>query len=491
MQLQDASAPDPQPIHRARPRIGAWFTVISMCLVAACSSAPPPNILFIVIDTLRADRLDWYDTNRQLTPFLESLATHGNVFWNAYAASSWTSPSMASLWTSRYQSQHRVTVFSSVLADTEPTLPAILREHGYVTGGFSANSLLSEQLGFGRGFDQYQVYPKDTTTPHGVFYKEPAEHLNADSLAWLDTLPTGQGAQPVFLYLQYMEPHFPYFAPKSSVDLIFKRRPNQAQEQAMLAQMLSGQTRWAQPQGLALDVVGALYDAEVLTIDERLRELFAQLEARHFLEHALVVITADHGEELMDHGDMTHGKTLYNEVIHVPLLFVLPGQSVRADIREVVSLLDVAPTVLDLAGIASPTSFEGRSLRPAMRRARRLTGVMPFVEALLHKPADRITAAYSELLRRADSTVPPVHTRSLVIGSHKLVVDAGGVATFYDLETDAGEQRAAVLRESDRHALQEAMATIAERAARNVSSARTAPIDEQTRERMRALGYAD
>jgi len=259
----------------------------------------------------------------------------------------------------------------------------------------------------------------------------------------------------------------------------------------MLAQMLSGQARWAQPQGLALDVVGALYDAEVLTIDERLRQLFAQLETRHFLEHALVVITADHGEELMDHGDMTHGKTLYNEVIHVPLLFVLPGQSGRTDVREVVSLLDVAPTVLDLAGIASPTSFEGRSLRPATRRARRLTGVMPFVEALFHKTADRVTAAYSELLRRADSTVPPVHTRSLVIGSHKLVVDAGGVSTFYDLDTDRGEQRAAVLRESDRHALQEAMATIAERAARNVSPARTAPIDEQTRERMRALGYAD
>jgi len=490
--LQDASPPDPQPIHTARSRMGVWLTVVSMCLVAACASAPPPNILFIVIDTLRADRLDWYDTNRQLTPFLASLAADGTVFWNAYAASSWTSPSMASLWTSRYQSQHRVTVFSSILADTERSLPAILREHGYITGGFSANSLLSARLGFGQGFDEYQVYLKDTTTPHGMFDKEPAEHLNADSLAWLDTLPTGQGAQPVFLYLQYMEPHMPYFAPQSSVEHIFTRRPNHVQEQAMLTQMLFvDRTLWQHPQGLALDVVGALYDAEVLTIDERLRELFAQLEARHFLKHALVVITADHGEELMDHGDMAHGKTLYNEVTHVPLLFVLPGQSGRADIHEVVSLLDVAPTVLDLAGIASPTSFEGRSLRPAMRRARQRMGVVSFVEALFHKTADRVPAAYSELLRRADSKVPPAHTRSVVVGSHKLVVDARGVATFYDLDTDRGEQRAAVLTESDRHALEEVMATIAERAARHASPARTAAIDEQTRERMRALGYAD
>ena len=473
--------------------MGVWLAVISICFVAACASAPPPNILFIVIDTLRADRLDWYDTNRQLTPFLASVAAHGNVFWNAYAASSWTSPSMASLWTSRYQSQHRVTVFSSVLADTERSLPAILREHGYITGGFSANSLLSAQLGFGQGFDEYQVYPKDSATkPHDMFYKEPAEHLNADSLAWLDTLPTGQGARPVFLYLQYMEPHFPYFAPQDSVERVFKRRPNHVQDQGMLAQMFFVDRTFPQhPQGLALDVVGALYDAEVLAIDERLRELFSQLEGRHFLEHALVLITADHGEELMDHGDMTHGKTLYDEVIHAPLLFVLPGQSGRADIREVVSLLDVAPTVLDLAGIASPTSFEGRSLRPAMRRARQWTGVVSFVEALFHKTADGVPAAYSELLRRADSKVPPAHTRSVVVGSHKLVVDARGVATFYDLDTDRGEQRAAVLTESDRHALEEAMATIAERAARHASPARTAAIDEQTRERMRALGYAD
>jgi arylsulfatase A-like enzyme len=469
-----------------------WLTVISMCLVAACSSAPPPNILFIVIDTLRADHLDWYDTNRQLTPFLDSLAAHGNVFWNAYAASSWTSPSVASLWTSRYQSQHRVTVFSSVLADTEPTLPAILRGHGYITGGFSANSLLLAKLGFGQGFDQYQVYPKDTTVPHGKFYKEPAEHLNADSLAWLDTLPTGQAARPVFLYLQYMEPHFPYFAPQDSIDRIFARRPNRVQEQGMMAQMFFvDHTLWKRPQGLALDVVGALYDAEVLTIDERLRELFAQLEARHFLEHALVLITADHGEELMDHGEMAHGKTLYNEVIHVPLLFVLPGQSGRADIREVVSLMDVAPTVLDLAGIASPASFEGRSLRPVMRLARQWMGVMPFVQALFHKSAGHVPEAYSELLRRADSTVPPTHTRSLVVGSHKLVVDAGGAATFYDLETDRGERHPAVLTERDRRTLEEAMAAIAERAGRHVSPARTAPLDEQTRERMRALGYAD
>jgi arylsulfatase A-like enzyme len=289
-----------------------------------------------------------------------------------------------------------------------------------------------------------------------------------------------------------MEPHAPYLAPKSSVDRIFTRRPNHVQEQGMLVHMFFvDRTLWQHPQGLALDVFGALYDAEVLTIDERLRELFAQLEARHFLEHALVVITADHGEELMDHDAMSHGKTLYNEVIHVPLLFVLPGQSGRADIREVVSLLDVAPTVLDLAGIASPTSFEGRSLRPAMRRARQRMGVVSFVEALFHKTADRVPAAYSELLRRMDSKVPPAHTRSLVVGSHKLVVDARGVATFYDLDTDRGEQRAAVLTESDRRALEEAMATIAERAARHHSRARTAPIDEQTRERMRALGYAD
>jgi arylsulfatase A-like enzyme len=153
--------------------------------------------------------------------------------------------------------------------------------------------------------------------------------------------------------------------------------------------------------------------------------------------------------------------------------------------------LDVAPTVLDLAGIASPTSFEGRSLRPAIRRGRQWAGVVSFVEGLFHEMTGRITAAYSELLRRPDGKAPPVHARSLVVGSHKLVVDAQGVGTFYDLNTDRGERRPAVLTESDRHALEEAMARITERAARHAGRARTAAIDEQTRERMRALGYAD
>jgi arylsulfatase A-like enzyme len=123
----------------------AGLALVAACCLGACSPARPPNILFIVIDSLRADRLDFYGTQRELTPFLASLAERGNVFWNAYAQSSWTMPSVASLWTSRYQSQHGVTVFRSVLAETEHTIAEVLNERGYTSGAFSANPLLAAQ----------------------------------------------------------------------------------------------------------------------------------------------------------------------------------------------------------------------------------------------------------------------------------------------------------------------------------------------------------
>lgn len=476
-----------------RFRKAAWGLVSVAWLLAGCASGPPPNILIIVIDTLRADRLDFYNTHLALTPFLKSLAEHGAVFWNAYAQCSWTSPSMASLWTARYQSQHQITGFDSVLSNEEITLPKILKGRGYVTGGFVANTLLSAQLGFGQGFDRYETLSDGKEAP-GMWAKTPAEKVNAAALAWLRGLrQSGQGTHPLLLYLHYMEPHFPYFPPREETERVLSRRPNRAEEERAFGDLLLGNTgRWRHPDALTLTVIKDLYSAEVMSIDGKLRDLFAELDAQGFLQNAVVVITADHGEELLDHGLIGHGETLYNEVLHVPLLFLLPGQQRRVDVTRVVSLVDVAPTVLDLAGISPPASFEGRSRRNAMRWPAWGAGVLARLEGVFGAEADG-ARAYSELLKRTDRPVklPSKHTHSLVRGSEKLIVDSDGALEGYDLSTDPAETNRKGLSVSDEQSLKRALDAMIQRTVRPVSPARTVPLDEQTKERMRALGYAN
>ena len=353
--------------------LGAWLAGLFRTLLpwlalgalAGCGHTGPPNILLIVVDTLRADRVDWYGGHRELTPFLDSLAARSNVFWNAYAQSSWTSPSVASLMTSRYQSQHNITQFTSALADEEVTLAEVLKQHGYATGGFSANILLRSGLGYERGFDRYSVYRPENA-------KFTASDLNRESLAWLDSLRSSQGPpRPTFLYLQYIETHPPLLPPEDALRTIVARAGAEARLPALheltRGPTLFGRTLklyWLPPSRVA--DFSLLYDAEVLSLDAAMRGFFAELEQRGFLDNAIIVVTADHGEEIFDHQRLGHGQSLYNELIHVPLLIRAPHQRERSEIHSVVSLIDVAPTLLSFAGIAPPERFEGQSLRDQM-----------------------------------------------------------------------------------------------------------------------------
>jgi arylsulfatase A-like enzyme len=464
-------------------RCAAWLA-LALCF-GACSTPSRPNILLIVIDSLRADRADFYDTQRNLTPFLDSLAEHGNVFWNAYAQSSWASPSMASLWTSRYPSQHGVNAFTSVLSDTEPTLAAILKRNGYVTGGFSANFLLSKSMGFAQGFDRYEVFA-DPPKPRNMFFKAPAGAVDHQALAWLDTVH-GHKAAPVFLYLHYMEPHFPYVPPKVFFDQILARLPNPlADRQVVYDMFFIHPQRWHQTDEATVAVLRDMYDGEVIHVDAALRTLFSDLKSRGFLDHSIVVITSDHGEAFLEHGETSHGNTLYNEVIHVPLLLLLPGQSTRVDIRRPVSLVDLGPTLLDLVGISAPPSFMGGSLASAIGRARppgffeRLTGTHP----------RDVPPVYSELLQVPDQkpTVSNAPLRSVIAGTHELIVHADGTTEAYDLAADPGQTNPGALTAADRKGLQEIITRMREQTARSAVPARTAALDVNTAARLRVLG---
>jgi arylsulfatase A-like enzyme len=462
--------------HRAL-RLLAFGVVLA--LSAACGPRPKPNIILVVVDTLRADRVGAYGNPDRLTPFLDELAARGVVFTRAYASSSWTNPSVASLMTSRHQSQHQVLTFASILAASEVTLAEVLRANGYVTAGFSANSGLLPGQGFSQGFETYHAYPAQERPETRKMFWPPvrAETVNVAALEWLKAQPPDK---PVFLYVQYMEPHTPYAPPPDALAHVMNGAPHPDLPTVNVAAGL-GHLQAIEP-ALQASIQKA-YDASIYDLDRHLRTLFQALEERGVLDDAVVVVTADHGEEFSDHGGMGHGKTLYNEVVHVPLLMLTPGDDSARIVESVTPLVDLAPTVLDLAGIRIPARFAGQSLCSLLGDVR-----------CANPPVPADGSALSELNSNAniDRPVPGPHRHALVVGDDKVLTGfEPDQVQFYDLAADPGEQHPDAFDEPTRQALRKRLGDELGRASENAATPGTRRIDDETRERLRALGYAD
>ena len=333
-----------------------------LALLGCGSPERPPNVLMVVLDTLRADRLGAYGSPRGLTPFLDELAAQGVVFENAYAPSSWTSPSVASLFTSRHPVQHGIATFDSVLGDGEATLAESLRGLGFASGGFSANFRIAGKLGFGQGFDVWQAYLGSDVGDRGP--KVPARFVRQEALAWLKQAWQPDSPRPVFLYVHFMEPHSPY-DPPDEVRQRLVPRASRAEVDAANALLVGLRFDALSDQQVAL--LAELYDGEVAALDAELRSFFDALRSNGFLEHSIVAVVADHGEEFREHGMLLHGITLFEPGVRVPLLLLGPGLEAGRRVSQPVSLLDVAPTILDLLGSPAPAHFEGRSLLQGIR----------------------------------------------------------------------------------------------------------------------------
>jgi len=471
-----------RPVRRLLPVVLAIFGVLLAVGVALWRAHParPTDVILIVVDTLRADRLGRYGYGRGLTPVLDGLADRGARFAHAYATTSWTMPSVASLLTSRLPSQHLVRDFDSRLSDSEVTLAERLAAAGFANAGFTANWRLSAELGYGQGFSTWQGFLSSEGSPT----KARGEVVRTAALRWLDggprdgaapptgATPTDGGAKPSRLvYLQFMEPHVPFEPP---ADLRARFAPSVGVE---LAVRLNA---WAR--SLPIDLaplsaeemaqLAALYDGEVAAIDAELGRLFEALEQRGILKDALVIVTADHGEELLEHGTFGHGSNLFNETVRVPLIMAGPGVPAGRVVNQNVSLIDVAPTVLDLLGLPPESRFEGRSLVPLLHDEARTSAV----DVILQLP--RKTLEWDLRL----------HREGLVRGSDKLLVGPEGVGELFDLAADPGEQKPQAPPAGA--TLQAALeAANAELAARQQPQEEKAQIDEATKEKLRALGY--
>ncbi|MSP56513.1 MAG: hypothetical protein EXR69_13070 [Myxococcales bacterium] len=329
-----------------------------------------PDVVVIVLDTLRADRLTDYGYRLATSTGIHSFTEQSTRFESAYAPSSWTLPSTASLLTGQHPLRHQVRRSGDVLPASIDTLPERLTQAGWTALGFSHNVSISPRLGFDQGFRSLSVPDNDVLDyPH-------AKKMIAEINAAVATVSEAHPADPLFLYLQPMNCHGPYKVPKARRSTLLGHPPRagfayyQGPMRMVLAGNLGARTRVTQTYQRSLD---EHYDTAVRYTLDQVGIFLDHLRAAGRYDNSLIVLTADHGEELFDHGGFSHGYSLHREVLHVPLFIKLPGQTEARVIDGNVSLNDILPTVLDAVGAPpnpADSPVDGVSLLAALRPER-------------------------------------------------------------------------------------------------------------------------
>jgi choline-sulfatase len=424
---------------------GPVIVLLMLALAAACRREAPqavvraerPNVLLVTIDTLRADHLGCYGRQIAETPTLDGLATRGVRFETAIAPAPLTGPSHASILTGRNPLGHGFRNNSGfVLAPTVSTLAEAFREGGYRTGAFVSGFPLDRRFGFDRGFQVYDDHlPRGNDRRRTPYVERNADDTTRAALGWLGPQRAPAGGQgPWFLWVHYYDPHAPYEPPAVDLAERFRATP---------------------------------YDGEIAFVDRQLGRLLQALGERAETDRTLVLVTSDHGESLGEHGEATHGIFIYDATIRVPWVMAGPGVGAGRVPRTVVRSIDVAPTLLDYAGLAPRKSVDGRSVRPAAD-GREMPDAPSYSESL-----------YAEM----ELGWAPVHAWRTA--GFKLIETTR--PELYDLSQDPSETvnrfgdqpaRAADLRRGLAAALRQ----------RPPSNA-AAPVDASTMERLKSLGY--
>jgi len=489
-------APDP---HARRSLLAGWIAIAVVAALLAASIvwmaarealAPPsaerapargPSIVLVLIDTLRADYLGTYGFAGDVSPRIDRFAQEAIVFENAFSQAPWTKPSIATLFTSLHPKQHGVSAHgsqfltetgaelrASALPRRALTLAEGLRRAGYETAAFVANPWIRQGLGFAQGFDTFE----EETGATPVF----ADAILAKARKWL---AERSSEKPFFLYLHFMDIHGPYDPPADDVRAVQDsgslgaRRALRREELDRRRGYLMKAPWTTRPEGRRLETWRGRYAAGVRALDREIGGFLDDLAARGLLDDSVVVITSDHGEELLDHGDFDHGNTLYDEQIHVPLVVRLPGGAGGGRrVDDVVGLIDVMPTLLGLAGSEVSPKLAGRDL-----------GVL-----LEGKSFAGSEIAISAGVKRRPE-LESVRTRT-----HKLVRDGKtGETALFDLAADPGESRdLSATAPQVRAALEKALSVHGAEIARSpILEKRRARVGRRTADKLRSLGYLE
>jgi arylsulfatase A-like enzyme len=431
--------------------------------------------VLVSIDTLRADRLGVYGHDRPTSPRIDRLAAEGVVFERAYAHAPKTAPSHMSLMTGVHPDVHGVVNFAGEvdarLSPRIPTLAEILRSAGYRTAAVTGGGNVHRDLGFGRGFGSYEHSDGDAA----AIFARAIEQLEALAA------PTHAGARtPFFLFVHTFQVHDPYLPPPAQralfADPAYAGRivGDAGRLRALAGDDWRARHRafWAGVDARSpadLRHLFDLYDACIRFTDDELGRLLDRIDALGLAGETLVVVLSDHGEEFLEHGRFGHD-ALFEELLRVPLVVRVPDAERRGlrrgRVGEVVRLVDVLPTVLDLVGLPAPDHLEGRTLVPLLRGG---------------EEAPRFVFAQN---RETGSD-------ALAAGGWKLVAERWRDLLF-DLARDPAERSPLAGGDDVRESLRATLDRLRERALRWHALAppdRTGPLDADTRRRLEALGY--
>jgi len=333
-----------------RGRPGGLFLWGAPRLAAADRRERGTPVVLVTLDTTRRDALGVYGAGEGATPHLDRFARRATVYDDAWTTAPWTLPSHASIFTGRWPGRHGAGVGERRLPRGLPTLASTLRRHGWSAAGFAGGELASHRFGLGRGFDLYR-------DPAGL--EETAGPLTDRVVAYLEAA----GPAPPFLFVNYFDPHYPYAAPPAlQARLGVPARAGELGpawaavargERAAWARAVEGETPLTPP---ARAWLRAVYLAEVAWMDEQIGRLLAELERRDLFDRAVVAVVADHGELLGEGGLLSHAYRLDPELVRVPLLVKWPGQRRGRRVDDLVSVVDLFPTLLAAAGVAPPAS---------------------------------------------------------------------------------------------------------------------------------------
>ncbi len=469
-----ATRRDPTRHGRRGLHVGALAAAI-LLLNAGCNrdaNGRPPeirNVILVTLDTVRADHLGCYGRSGDTSPTIDQLARDGVKFDMAIAQAAVTPVSHASILSGRNPQGHGLRVIHAEtgyrLPDTVPTLATILEQAGWNTAAFLSSFTVSEHFGLQRGFDVFDTglsaAPSRLIAPDEKGFwswdvgsnQRRSDETTDNAIAWL------KGArEPYFLWVHYWDPHDPFVAPPLEV-----------------------MERFPPPDGDTDQKRIALYDAEIYFVDLNLQRLLAALEASGNAERTMVVLTADHGQGLGEHGWWAH-RLLYQEQIHIPLIVKIPGGHSGVAVKQLVRSVDIFPTVLRTLGLDVPPGIDGEDLL-----------------ALVGEKASPPRRAYADALNLYDLNSRLVQKRrpnddllySVIDYPWKLIYrpHRPDESELYDLESDPDEAVNLYAREAERaDRLVEALHELDGFVSRPFGEGEG---DREALERLRALGYVD
>ena len=438
------------------------------------SEVSRPNVIFYLVDTLRADHLGCYGYPRPTSPEIDAFAADAVLFERTMAQSSWTRTGVASVLTGAAPRAHGVVGRDDALAEEAVTLAEILAGIGYSTAAFHTNGNVGEPFGFAQGFSRFELLRGRI---EGSIHA-PATAVNTAAFDWLQEAPR----EPFFLYLHTMEPHAPYQPAEPARSQLAAgvetpMMPESARAALREIGLLNndhppvlGSVHWLQalhndillPSAEATEAMIALYDAEIRANDRAFGQLIDRLRALGLYQRTLIIFLSDHGEEFHDHGAWSHGRTLYQEQLEIALIARFPGPDAPRGLRVegLATQLDLVPTVTDLLGLERPPQASGRSLQQVMLNRAKQPGY-----ALLDLDG-----------RRA---------KSVIEGRWKLTCDP---CRLNDLTVDPGEARDLSAENPVRFGYLKALMSRFEDPA-SATQAAPATVDPELLRQLEALGY--